>query len=102
MRGWLRRLVRPRLNHKTKMIKTLIIAALAITNAVLILTRPHINYAEDHAIIALTINRVFHEQLNGTWPQAYGSTMDQVAKFDAGIIAANNQGVTDWTQYKPN
>ena len=81
--------------------KTLIIVALAITNAVLVLTRPHINHAEDRAIIALTINRVFHEQINGTWPQAYGSTSEQAKQFETDILAANAQNVTDWTQYKP-
>ena len=79
----------------------MIIAALAMTNVVLMLTGPHVSHGKDRAIIALTINRVFHEQLNGNWPQAYGATMEQVAKFDSEIIAANKQGVSDWTQYKP-
>ena len=87
--------------QEKQMRKTLIITALAITNAVLVLTRPHINHADERVIIALTINRVFHEQLNGTWPQAYGSTMEQAAQFETTIITANEQGVTDWAQYKP-
>ena len=90
--------------------KTIIILALAVANSVLVFTRPRPHYnearaediaAEQRALVALTINRVFHEQINGTWPQVYGSTMQQAASFEAEIIAANKANITDWTQYKP-
>ena len=82
------------------MTKNIIIIVLALANAIL-MHRPHINSLEYNRLIELTTNRIMHEQIDGTWPQAYGSTMESARKFEEDILKARKQGITDWKQYKP-
>ncbi len=85
--------------------KSFLICVLAIVNiavvALLIEERHKPVIDNDRNIVALTVNRIFHGQIDGTWPESYGSTMEQAKQFELEIIAAQKQGCTDWTQYKP-
>ncbi len=83
------------------MSKTIIIIALAFVNVTLILTKPSSSKTHDEIIIGLTVNRIFHEQINGTWPHSYGPTTKDVTRFDNEIIEASKQHITDWLQYRP-
>lgn len=90
--------------------KNLIIVALVVVNAFLVIIRPRPHnpnvesskpdIASVHLVVALTVNRILHEQLAGNWPRAYGATMEEVRKFEEEIVSASKQGCTDWTQYK--
>jgi len=82
--------------------KNVIIVLLAGTNLILFLHKSTPSTAaQDRLIASMTVNRVFHEQINGNWPQAYGSTAEQAKNFEESIHLAVQQGATDWTQYKP-
>ena len=51
--------------------------------------------------IALTVNRVMHEQINGTWPKSYGSNTTEAKQWETEIINGLSQNITDWNAYKP-